>query len=204
MLDMRTMREMPWLSLTMIEERGVSIEGTVTSDTLMPGVPAQLGLIIPGVPTPFIVGTETRVGETFRLFPVPPGSYLLFARGIAAPTPLPPGVTATTNTLPPPDPSVTATPVIVNRDTPIRGLNVNIPEPTVITGKVDLDEAAQGQPSRIVPATGVAFALEWFPKMESTYGIIGNTVNELGEFRIPGAVKGQAYIPGPGSGWGAA
>ncbi|HET9943987.1 MAG TPA: carboxypeptidase regulatory-like domain-containing protein, partial [Terriglobia bacterium] len=194
MLDMRINREMPGLSLVLQEERGVSIEGTVTSDTLMPGSLAQLGLIIPGVPTPFIVGTETRVGEPFRLYPVPPGSYLLFARGIQAPTPpvagAAPNPSPTVNlaAVPPSDPAVTAIPVIVNRETPITGLNVNLQAPTVITGKVDLDEAAQGLPSRIVPGRGANLFLEWVPKMESQYGFLTGTTNDAGEFRLTGGV----------------
>src|SRR5688572_12127146 len=212
MLDMRTNKDMSGLSLVMKEERGVSIEGKITSDTLMPGSLAQVGLIIPGVPTPFIVGTETRVGEAFRLYPVPPGSYLLFARGFSAPTPTPAGTTPTPNpavtvsaagtVLPQGDPSVTALPVIVNRDTPIQDFTVNLPVSTVIEGKVELDEAAQGMPSRIVPATGANLFLEWFPKMESTYGFLTGTVNGQGDFRLTGAVKGQAYVIGPGSNWG--
>jgi hypothetical protein len=203
MLDMRTMREAGGLSLVMKEERGVSIEGKVTSDTLMPGVPAQLGLINPGIPTPFMVGTETRVGEAFRLYPVPPGSYLLFARGINPPPPPTPGTTATANTVPPPlEPAVTAIPVVVNRDSPIRDLNVNLPPATVLEGKVELEEAVEGQPTKIVPGTGVNFFFEWLPKMESNYGFVTGGVNDKGEFRLPGAVRGQAYITGPGSSWG--
>jgi hypothetical protein len=205
MLDMRTMREAGGLSLVMKEERGVSIEGKVTSDTLMPGVPAQLGLIIPGIPTPFMVGTETRVGEAFRLYPVPPGSYLLFARGINPPPPPPAGTTATANTVQTPlEPAVTAIPVVVNRDTPIRDLTVNLPPPTVLEGKVELEEAVEGQPSRIVPGTAVSFFFEWLPKMESNYGFVTGGVNANGEFRLPGAVRGQAYITGPGSNFGSA
>jgi hypothetical protein len=214
MLDLRTNREFPGLSLTMEEERGVSIEGTVTSETLMPGVPVQMGLIIPGVPSPFIVGTETRVGQPFRLYPVPPGSYLLFARGVPAPTAAQAGVTSTTaptaNTPTvlvdgtPLDPVVTAIPVTVNRGTPIQGLNLNLPTAAVIEGRVGIDDAQQGAPPRIVPATGVAVWFEWFPKMESQYGILNSVVNDKGEFRIQGAVKDQAYIAGPTSEWGAA
>jgi len=212
MLDLRMNREFQGLSLTMKEERGVSIEGTVTSETLMPGVPAQMGLIIPGIPSPFIVGTETRVGEAFRLYPVPPGSYLLFARGVPATTAAQAGVTtitAATVNAPtvlvagtPLDPAVTAIPVTVNRGTPIQGLNLNLPAAAVIEGKVELDDAAQGAPSQLVPAIGANLFFEWFPKMESTYGIVNGGVNDRGEFRIPGVVKGQAYIPGPGSNWG--
>jgi hypothetical protein len=212
MLDLRTNREFPGLSLTMKEEKGVSIEGTVTSETLMPGVPVQMGLIIPGIPSPFIVGTETRVGQPFRLYPVPPGSYLLFARGVPAPTAAQAGVTAitsaTTNTPTvlvagtPLDPAVTAIPVTVNRGTPIQGLDLNLPAAAVIEGKVEIDAAAQGAPPQIVPAAGADLYFEWYPKMESQYGILNNTVDDKGEFRIPAAVKGQAYIPGPGSNWG--
>ncbi len=86
LLDMRMMRDVSGVSLIMKEERGVSIEGTVTAETLMPGTPVQLGLIIPGIPTPAMVATQTRVGDPFRLYPVPPGSYLLFARGAPAAT----------------------------------------------------------------------------------------------------------------------
>jgi hypothetical protein len=213
-LDLRTNREFPGLSLTMKEERGVSIEGTVTSETLMPGVPVQMGLIIPGIPSPFIVGTETRVGQPFRLYPVPPGSYLLFARGTPAPTAAQAGVTtitsATTNAptvlVPgtPLDPAVTAIPVTVNRGTPIQGMNLNLPAAAVIEGRVEIDDAVQGAPPRIVPASGVNLFFEWFPKMESTYGILNGGTDDKGEFRIASAVKGQAYIPGPGSNWGSA
>jgi hypothetical protein len=212
MLDLRTNKEFPGLSLTMKEERGVSIEGTVTSETLMPGVPVQMGLIIPGIPSPFIVGTETRVGQPFRLYPVPPGSYLLFARGVPAPTATQAGITTITSTTTnaptvlvagtPLDPAVTAIPVTVNRGTPIQGMTLNLPAAAVIEGKVEFDSAVQGAPPQIVPATGVNLFFEWFPKMESTYGIVNGNANERGEFRIPGVVKGQAYIPGPGSNWG--
>ena len=199
LLDMRMMRDVSGVSMIMKEERGVSIEGTVTAETLMPGAPVQLGLIIPGIPTPAMVATQTRVGDPFRLYPVPPGSYLLFARG--APAALPPaGVT------PGPDSSqtencVTAMPVTVNRETPIRGLEVNLPAATVIEGKVEVDEAGQGEPSKIFPATNIELFFEWLPKMESQYGILSNGVDDNGEFRVPGAVRGQAYIPGPLSNW---
>jgi hypothetical protein len=214
MLDLRTNREFPGLSLTMKEERGVSIEGTVSSETLMPGVPVQMGLIIPGIPSPFIVGTETRVGQPFRLYPVPPGSYLLFARGVPAPTAAQAGVTtitsATTNAptvlVPgtPLDPAYTAIPITVNRGTPIQGMNLNLPAAAVIEGKVEIDIGVQGAPPQIVPAAGVNLFFEWFPKMESTYGIVNGVVTDTGQFRIPGVVKGQAYIAGPGSNWGPA
>lgn len=202
MLDMRTMKEMPGLSLIMKEERGVSIEGKVTSETLMPGLPAQLGLIIPGIPTPFMVGTETRIGESFRLYPVPPGSYLLFARGVPVPAPIPPGATTAALNGTPLEPAVTAIPVVVNRDSPIRDFNVNLPAAAVVEGRVDLDDAAQGLPSRMVPASGANLFLEWVPKMESQYGFLTGVVNERGEFRLPGAVRGQNYVIGPGSNWG--
>jgi len=67
LLDMRMMRDVSGVSMIMKEERGVSIEGTVTAETLMPGAPVQLGLIIPGIPTPAMVATQTRVGDPFRL-----------------------------------------------------------------------------------------------------------------------------------------
>jgi len=212
-LDLRTNLGFSGLSLTMKEERGVAIEGTVTSETLMPGVPVQMGLIIPGISSPFIVGTESRVGQPFRLYPVPPGSYLLFARGVPAPTAAQAGVTTITSATAnaptvlvpgtPLDPAVTAIPVTVNRGTPIQGMNLNLPEAAVIEGKVELDDALQGAPPHIVPAARVDLYFEWFPKMESTYGIVNGSPNERGEFRIPSVVKGQAYIPGPGSDWGA-
>jgi Carboxypeptidase regulatory-like domain len=212
MLDLRTNLGFTGLALTMKEEKGVSIEGTVTSETLMPGVPVQMGLIIPGVPSPFIVGTESRVGQPFRLYPVPPGSYLLFARGVPAPTAAQAGVTTITpanvNTPTvlvagtPLDPAVTAIPITVNRGTPIQGFNLNLPAAAVLEGLVEIDDAPQGAPPHIVPATGgVSVWFEWFPKMESTYGILSGQPNGKGEFRIQGAVKGQAYIPGPGSSW---
>ena len=214
MLDLRTNREFPGLALTMKEERGVSIEGTVTSETLMPGVPVQMGLIIPGVPSPFMVGTESRVGQPFRLYPVPPGSYLLFARGVPATTAAQAGVTtitpATANAPTvlvagtPLDAAVTAIPVTVNRGTPIQGMNLNLPAAAVIEGTVEIDAAEQGAPARIVPAAGVTVGFEWYPKMESQYGIFYNNANDKGEFRIQGVVKGQAYIPGPGANWGPA
>src|SRR5688572_9606680 len=119
-LDMRVNKELGGLSLVMKEERGVSIEGKITAETLMPGLPAQVGLIIPGVPTPFIVGTETRIGEPFRLYPVPPGTYLLFARGVPVQAQLPPGTTPATLNGVLIEPAVTAIPVVVNRGTSIR------------------------------------------------------------------------------------
>jgi len=201
-LDMRVNKELGGLSLVMKEERGVSIEGKITAETLMPGLPAQVGLIIPGVPTPFIVGTETRIGEPFRLYPVPPGTYLLFARGVPVQAQLPPGTTPATLNGVLIEPAVTAIPVVVNRGTSIRDLTVNLPAPAVVEGKVDLDDAAQGLPSTIVPARGVSLFLEWFPKMESNYGFLTGQVNERGEFRLPAAVKGQDYVIGPGSNWG--
>ena len=187
LLDMRMMRDASGVSMIMKEERGVLIEGTVTAETLMPGTPVQLGLIIPGIPTPAMVATQTRVGDPFRLYPVPPGSYLLFARAPAAPPPagVTPGPDSSQTEL-----SVTAMPVTVNRETPIRGLEVNLPAATVIEGKVDLDEAGQGQPSKISPATNVELFFEWLPKMESQYGIFSNGVDDNGEFRVPGAGKG--------------
>ena len=194
LLDMRMMRDVSGVSMIMKEERGVSIEGTVTAETLMPGAPVQLGLIIPGIPTPAMVATQTRVGDPFRLYPVPPGSYLLFARGADSSQSI-------LNSGAPLEPSVTAMPVTVNRETPIRGLEVNLPAATVIEGKVELDEAGQAQPAKISPATNVELFFEWLPKMESEYGILSNGVGDNGEFRVPGAVRGQAYIPGPASNW---
>jgi hypothetical protein len=208
-LDMRTTKDVSGLSLTMKEERGVSIEGTITAETLPVGSPVQMGLVIPGVPAPFLVGAQTKVGDPFRLYPVPPGSYLLFVQGSPAPV-IPPGVDPTTLTpqqlaalLPPSAaPSVTAIPVTVNRGTPIRDLTIPVPAPTPLFGKVDLDEAQQGQPSRIVPATNVVPWFEWYPKIELQYGFVSGPTSANGEFRLPNAVKGQAYIPGPGANWG--
>jgi hypothetical protein len=206
-LDLRTNREFPGLALTMKEEKGVAIEGTITSETLMPGVSVQMGLIIPGVPAPVIVATESRVGQPFRLYPVPPGSYLLFARGVPEPTAVQAGVTTITpanvNTptvlveRTPLDPAVTAIPVTVNRGTPIQGMTLNLPAAAVIEGKVEVDAAEQGAPPRIVPAAGVNVGFEWYPKIESQYGIFYNNADDKGEFRIQNVVKGQAYIPAP-------
>jgi hypothetical protein len=207
--DLRTMKDVSALSLTMKEEKGVSIEGTVTAETLPAGSPVQMGLVIPGVPSQFLVGTQTQVGKTFRLYPVPPGSYLLFAQGTPSPA-IPAGVDPTTITADQMralqqaagEPSVTAIPVTVNRGTSVSDLNVGIPAPTPLVGKVTLDEAQRNQPSRLVPAANVAAGFEWTPKIELQYGILGNTTNAQGEFRILGSVKGQTYIPGPGANWG--
>jgi hypothetical protein len=207
--DMRTTKDVTGLSLTMKEERGVSVEGTISAETLAAGSPVQMGLVIPGVPSQFLVGTQTQVGKTFRLYPVPPGNYLLFVQGTPAPQ-IPVGVDPTTITADQMralqqaagEPSVTAIPVTVNRGTPIRDLNVGIPAATPLVGKVTLDEAQRNQPSRLVPATNVTVPFEWVPKMELQYGLLGTGTNTQGEFRALGAVKGQAYIPGPGGNWG--
>jgi hypothetical protein len=199
-LDMRGTRDVSGLTLTMKEEHGLSIEGTVTAETLEAGSPAALGLIIPGVPTPVIVATETRIGDPFRLSPVPPGSYLLFAAGTPTARALPPG--APPNLVPPPEPIMTAVPITLDRDSPIRDLTVTLPAGTPIEGTVEVDETRVGEVTKISPATGVTLYFEWLPKIESPYGILSGVTNDKGEFHFPGAVKGQEYIPGPRSDWG--
>ena len=223
-LDMMVTKEVSGISLVMKEERGVAIEGTVTADKIPAGANVQIGIAIPGLSAPFLISMQAKVGEPFRLYPVPPGSYLLLALG-SEPAPQPQGgvaqpqVTATPNTAPNPQaaqqlirvnnstpstPTVAAVPVTVKREEGIRGLSVHFPAATPFEGKFERDDATQGQPSRIVPATNVGVMFEWFPKMELQYGLVSSSVNDKGEFRVSGVANNQAYIAGPGSSWGGA
>lgn len=77
-----------------------------------------------------------------------------------------------------------------------------MPAPTIVEGKVEVDEALPGQTSRISPATNVGMYLDWFPKIEVQDGILNVRANERGELRITGTVKGQEYLVGPGSNFG--
>jgi hypothetical protein len=211
--DLRTNKDISAVALVMKEEQGVSIEGTITSEALPAGAAVQLGLVIPGVAAPYLVSTQTRVGEAFRLYPVPPGSYLLFAKGNVQPSPLVqiPGTAPGAPTSPVLaaaleaqlnaglSPSVTAVAVTVNRGNSVRDLKITMPAPTIIEGKVEVEEAQPGQPTRIVPTTNVGMYLDWVPKMEVQDGILNVRGNAQGEFRITGAVKGQEYLVGTGS-----
>jgi len=209
-IDMRNQKDVPGVSLTMKEEKGVSVEGKITAATFPDGTPVQMGLVVPGISAPFLVATQSRVGDTFRLYPVPPGSYLLFAQaGGPAPIQLPAGVNPTTLTAEqvallrgsstPTEPIVTAIPVTVNRDTSIRDLALSFPAPAPLVGKVEVDESQPGQEPRISPVPNANLFYEWFPKIELAQGFLSGNTDQNGEFRLLTGVKGQGYVSGPGS-----
>ena len=209
-LDMRNQKDVSGIVLTMKEEKGESVEGKIIADTLPEGTPVQLGLVIPGVSAPFLVATQSKVGATFRLYPVPPGSYLLFAQGGGpGPIVLPAGIDPTTITAEQvallranatsTEPVTIAIPVTVSRGTSIRDMTLSFPAPTPLVGKVEVEEAAPGQSAKLSPVPNANLFLEWVPKIELNYGFVTGGTDKNGEFRLTNAVKGQAYVSGPGS-----
>jgi hypothetical protein len=209
-IDMRNQKEVTGIVLTMKEEKGESVEGKIIADTLPEGTPVQMGLVIPGVSAPFLVATQSKVGSTFRLYPVPPGSYLLFAQGGGpGPIVLPAGVDPSTLTAEQiallrsnaggSEPVTTAVPVTVSRGASVRDLTLSFPAPTPITGKVEVETTPPGQTPTLSPVPNASLFLEWVPKMELNYGFVTGGTNQNGEFRLTNAVKGQAYVSGPGS-----
>ena len=210
MIDMRNQKDVTGIVLTMKEEKGESVEGKIIADTLPEGTPVQMGLVIPGVSAPFLVATQSKVGATFRLYPVPPGSYLLFAQGGGpGPIVLPAGVDPATLTAEQiallrsnagaSEPVTTAIPVTVSRGASTRDLTLSFPAPAPVIGKVEVEETPPGQAAKLSPVPNANLFLEWVPKMELNYGFVTGSTNQNGEFRLTNAVKGQAYVSGPGS-----
>lgn len=188
-LDLTTVQALPANVISLDERPGVSLEGTVVPSDFAPkGAEVMVGLLVPGVPTSTGIGlVSTEVGVPFRIRPVPPGQYLLLATM----------VDRRSGTIRRALLTVTA------GDLPMVGLELRIPEPAPINGRID-EERTANQPgsgpnaraprdtaSVLKPAVGVGIRVD--SEALRAHGMNALTSDAEGKFLAKDTVPGEMY-----------
>ncbi len=173
-VDLRNARDFAGASFVLEEKPGVDVEGRVLPSTSLPkGSDVMIGLILESNPgQPFVV-TEARVGGTFHLPMVPAGSYSLVAVGKRD------------------DTEVRAIQPVMVRDSPLKDIEVNMPDALEIHGKVEVEEIGEKRERKTIPASNVRLIAE--SERLQILGYLPGSTNSNGEFRLKGVVMGEPY-----------
>lgn len=193
-LDLRGIREAS-APIFLEKKTGIVVEGTIaTTPSIAAGSDALVGLLVAGIPSdrPVIV-VRTRVGDPFLLGPVPRGDYFLWTSW-GRPAPGQPQASG-----------VDISRLSVGTE-PIRGLKIVIPKPTILTGKIEIEEVklvSAGQSfktsSGTSPASNIVLQFE-APKSALPVTLTVRT-NDKGEFQVPGVDPAEDYAFSPGDSW---
>ena len=188
-LDVTTLQALPAIFIRLDERPGVSLEGVVVPSDFAPkGTEVMVGLLIPGVPTSTGIGLVfTQVGIPFRIRPVPPGQYLLLA-----------------TLLDPPSGTIRrALTTVTVGDLPMVGLELRIPEPAPINGRIDEERTARQPASEsnpkapkdtapvLEPAVGVGIRVD--SEALRAHGMNAVTSDAQGRFSAKDTVLGEMY-----------
>ena len=158
-------------------KEGVPVEGTVEASEEFPkGSVVSLGLTIEGSPAQAITGVEARAGETFRINPVPPGSYRFVA--------VPKGRQF--------ENLRDFRPLHVGTE-PVSGITISLRKRPPLDGAVETvstqagAQSVQRMPAAKVSAWALSDALQ-------IYAQTHDTSDEKGEFHLQNAVEGEPYL----------
>jgi hypothetical protein len=158
-------------------KEGVPVEGIVAASEEFPkGSVVLLGLTIEGSPAQAITGVEARAGETFRINPVPPGSYRFVA--------VPKGRQF--------ENLRDFRPLHVGTE-PISGVTISLRKRPPLDGAVETvstqggAQSVQRMPAAKVSVWALSDALQ-------SYAQTHDTSDERGEFHLQNAVEGEPYL----------
>jgi hypothetical protein len=159
-LDVRQVANIRDVSVILEEKPGTLIEGTVLPSAAAPAGTNVLLNLNDGRLSSF--STLARAGDAFRIGPVPSGFYVLDANSQGQ------------------NPSRTLLSLTVG-GTILSGVAVSLPQPVVLSGKVEIDDPS------VRPTVGIRI------QSDKIDGTLGTTAADTGEFRIAQTVAGEYY-----------
>jgi len=177
-LDMTNTPSFSVNAITMDERRGVSVEGMVNPSEFAPQQAEVLvGLLIPGVRTPTAIGLRrTKVGVPFRIYPVPPGQYVVHASVVDRAS----GVFRR------------AIHTLTVGDVPVTDLELEVPQPAPIKGKIEIERKEIGEEGTFLEPVAGAQITTYSEKLGG-HGLGVATSDGSGQFSLTDTIPGETY-----------